>query len=311
MNQLLTFLTAAASNNTTAQNAEDLHETIGEVANEIPQFITKVLDLIKVYGIRLLIALVICFVLKKLINVLIRFMNTVFERSKIDVGVSKFLTSVVKTVCHLGLFFAFVLVMNNGELGGVGTAITAIFTALSLAIGLSLQGSLQNFAGGVLILILKPFKLGDYIVSSGYEGVVESIDIFYTRLLTIDNQMVVLPNGALSNASITNVTREEVRRLDLTVGIEYTEDVSKVKGILLGIIDSKEQVLKDRPINVFINNFEASSISMGLRMWCKTEDFWMLRWDMLESIKEEFDHNGIVIPYNQLDVNVKQMTVIK
>lgn len=277
-----------------------------ELIKKMPTYLENFIEGAKALAINLIIAVVVCIILKKLIQVLLKFLTNVFSKGRMEEGLSKFLISLTRAVCHVGLFFVFVVIINGGKFGGITAAITAIIGSAGLTIGLALQGSLQNFSGGVLILLLKPFKLGDYIIAQGYEGTVETIDIFYTKLLTIDNRMVVLPNGALSNTNITNVTREEVRRLDLMVGIEYSESVARVKEILMRIVESKEAVIKDRPCSVYISDFEASSVKMGIRMWCKTEDYWALKCDMLESIKNAFDENGIVIPFNQLDVNVKQ-----
>lgn len=257
------------------------------------------------FVIHLIIALVIFFVVKKIVNVFLRFLYNVLEKTSLDEGVNRFLISLLRTIIYVLIILSLAQFVGI-EAATITASVTAVIASAGLTIGLALQGSLQNFAGGVLILLLKPFKLGDYIIAQGYEGTVETIDIFYTKLLTIDNQTVVLPNGGLSNTNITNVTREEIRRLDLAIGIEYSENVARVKNILLGIIDSKEKVLKDRDVNVFVSDFLDSSVNIGARMWCKTEDYWTLKWDMLESIKNEFDAAGIVIPFNQLDVNVKQ-----
>jgi len=165
---------------------------------------------------------------------------------------------------------------------------------------------LSNFAGGVLILIVKPFVIGDYIVSGAEEGTVIHIDIFYTRLLTVDNRLVVIPNGSLSNAVITNVTNETIRRVDFKVGIEYGEDIDKVKGILADIATANEKVLKDKPVDIYVDALDASSVNMGLRVWTSSADYWSVKWEILENIKKEFDKNNVSIPFNQLDVNIKQ-----
>lgn len=290
-----------------ANNEQITKEELKEAATKLPGFIDKVFHEIKFYGGWLIFAIVVTILLKKLTKFLLKVVGNGLTRSKVEEGVSKFVISLLRTICYIGIFFLFISIASAGKLSKVAVATTtAIIGSAGLTIGLALQGSLQNFSGGVLILLLKPFKLGDFIIAQGYEGTVETIDIFYTKLLTIDNRMVVLPNGVLSNTNITNVTRENIRRLDLLVGIEYSEDVTRVKALLAKIAESKELVLKDHEIMVFVNDFMDSSVSMGLRVWCKTEDYWPLRWDMLETIKIEFDRAGIVIPFNQLDVNVKQ-----
>ena len=277
-----------------------------ELLQNMQKMLDNFLEGARTLVINLLIAIVVCIILKKLIKYLLKFLSSLFSKGKMEEGLNRFLISLTKTICYVGLFFVFVVILNGGKFGGVTAAVTAIIGSAGLTIGLALQGSLQNFSGGCLILLLKPFKLGDYIIAQGYEGTVETIDIFYTKLLTIDNRMVVLPNGALSNTNITNVTREDVRRLDLVVGIEYSENIGRVKEILTSIVNSKEAVLRDRDISIYVSNFAPSSVDMGIRMWCNTEDYWALKCDMLESIKNAFDENNIVIPYNQLDVNVKQ-----
>lgn len=273
----------------------------------VDKFFEKYGDKIVGYTIRVVIAIVVFLIAKKILNMLMKFLTNVLDRTSMDRGVNRFLVSLVHAVGYAVIVLAIATDVLEFKVSAITASVTAIIASAGLTIGLAFQGSLQNFAGGVLILLLRPFTIGDYIIAQGYEGTVETIDIFYTKLLTIDNRMVVLPNGALSNTNITNVTREDVRRLDLTVGIEYSENVGRVREVLLRIIHSKELILADREVNVYVDAFLDSSVSMGIRVWCKTEDYWTLRWDMLESIKNEFDAEGIVIPFNQVDVNLKEM----
>ena len=170
-----------------------------------------------------------------------------------------------------------------------------------------MQGSLSNLAGGVLILVLKPFKVGEYIIACGEEGTVTSIEILCTKLLTTDNKVVIIPNGSLANSNITNVSREEFRRVDLVLGVSYESDLKLVKNLLQQIGEKHELTLKDEvhPVTVFINEFAASSIDFGFRVWCKNSDYWTVKWGLMEAVKEAFDANKIEIPFNQLDVNMK------
>lgn len=306
MNQIVSYLLTATLSSTPTGEIGDVTEQFEKNVEKLPEFLDKFYEGAKAFALNLLIAVVVVIILKKFIKIFLKFLDRVFERSRLEEGICKFLISLSRTVCYIGVFFVFVGILNGGKFAGITAIITAIVGSAGLAIGLALQGSLQNFSGGVLILILKPFKIGDYIIVEGYEGVVETIDIFYTKLLTIDNRMVVLPNGALSNTNITNVTREEIRRVDLLVGIEYSENIDRVRSVLMKVIEKKPQIIKDREINIYVNNFDASSISMGIRVWCKTEDYWPLRWELLESIKNAFDENNIVIPFDQLDINLKQ-----
>lgn len=195
-----------------------------------------------------------------------------------------------------------------GDIFGIqSTSVVAILGSAGIAIGLALQGSLSNFAGGILLLILKPFKIGDYIIehSNGNEGTVTNIDIFYTKLLTADNKMIAMPNGNLINSSLTNVTNEAIRRLDITVDISYDSDLKKAKQLMEEILIKDEARLEDRDLNVFVSELTNSSVIIGGRMWVKTEDYWPAKWRIIELVKVTFDENNIQIPYQQLDVTIK------
>ena len=199
-----------------------------------------------------------------------------------------------------------VIFMAVTKIGVAASSIVALLGSAGLALGLSLQGSLSNIAGGVILLLLKPFQVGDYIIegNSGKEGTVQAIGIMYTKLLSVDNKAIMIPNGNLSNASITNVTYQEKRRVDLNVGIEYSEDIKKVRKVLNALIEKEPARITDEPVKIYVNEFQASSIDIGIRYWVKTEDYWESRWRVLEEIKEEFDNNNIAIPFEQLDVNL-------
>lgn len=254
------------------------------------------------FGIRLCIFLLIFFVGRKLIKWITKIVKKALQKSSIEESAENFLVSVVKAMLYILL-----VTILAGYLGVGGSSIVAVLGSAGLAIGLALQGSLSNFAGGVLILLLKPFKVGDYIVSSGGEGVVDNIDLFYTKLITGDNKMIVIPNGSITNASITNVTNQPKRRVDLEIGIDYSQNIGVVKEVLLSLTKNHELVLKEEDITVFVSSFDASAITMGLRFWTKTEDYWTAKWDMLEKIKAAFDERGISIPFDQLDVNLVSM----
>lgn len=184
----------------------------------------------------------------------------------------------------------------------------ALVGSVGLTVGLALQGSLSNFAGGVLLLVLKPFIVGDYIVAQGLEGTVTKIDIFYTTVLTVDNRTIVLPNGTLSNGNIVNVTHEPTRRLDLIVPIGYEDDIRKVKALLLSIANHHtEQILQDHDVVVMVSDFGDDAVEIAFRVWVKKEDYWTTRSDLLEEIKYTFDEQHITIPFHQLDVFMKKM----
>ncbi len=268
-------------------------EAIGWLEELIPFLISL--------GKKLLIVLVFLFVARKLIGWLKRVLEKTFSRSELDEGVSKFLLSLT----NISLNVLMVIIAVN-MLGIATGSITAILGSLGVTLGLALQGSLSNLFGGVLILIMKPFKIGDYIVAGTDEGTVEGIDIFYTKLLTVDNRKIVIPNGGLSNQSIVNATNEEVRRLDIKVPIEYSENVGKVKDILWQIVNAQTMILQTPEPIVVVSDLGDSAIIMEVRAWTKTEDYWSLKWKMLEEIKEEFDKENVVIPFNQLEVRLKQ-----
>lgn len=264
-------------------------------------FQAQVPTLIK-FGIRLCIFLFIFFVGRKLIKWITKIVVKALEKSSVEESAENFLVSVVRVLLYIVL-----IMILAGYLGVGGSSIVAILGSAGLAIGLALQGSLSNFAGGVLILLLKPFKVGDYVISADGEGVVNKIDLFYTKLITGDNKLIVIPNGSITNSSITNVTNQPKRRVDLEIGIDYSQNIGVVKEVLLKLAKKHELVLKEEGVTVFVSSFDASAITMGFRFWTKTEDYWTVRWDMLEKIKAAFDEKGISIPFDQLDVNLVAM----
>ena len=224
-----------------------------------------------------------------------------FKIVSYDTTLQTFLLSFIKIGGKVLVIF-----MAVTKIGVAASSIVALLGSAGLALGLSLQGSLSNIAGGVILLLLKPFQVGDYIIegNSGKEGTVQAIGIMYTKLLSVDNKAIMIPNGNLSNASITNVTYQEKRRVDLNVSIEYSEDIKKVRKVLNALIEKEPARITDEPVKIYVNEFQASSIDIGIRYWVKTEDYWESRWRVLEEIKEEFDHNNIAIPFEQLDVNL-------
>ena len=252
--------------------------------------------------IKVVIALAIYFVGAYLIKTLMNITAKAMEKANLDAGVQSFLKSALKIVLYVVLIFILI-----NYFGIATTGLAALFASAGVTVGLALQGSLSNLAGGVLILVLKPFKVGEYIISCGAEGTVASIEILCTKLLTTDNKVVIIPNGALANSNITNVSREEFRRVDFVFGVAYDSDLKLVKNLLQTAGERHELVLKDEEheIKVFINEFAASSIDFGFRVWCKNEDYWTVKWELMEQVKDAFDANNIEIPFNQIDVNMK------
>ncbi len=223
------------------------------------------------------------------------------RRSNADKGVEQFIDSFLK----FGLYT--ILIFSIGKNFGLDTAaVAALLASGGVAIGLALQGSLSNFAGGVLILLLKPFVVGDYIVENltNCEGTVTEIQIFYTKLSTSDNKTIILPNGTLANNSLVNVTNQNTRKLDLTVGISYEADLQKAKSVLNEVLQQEEGILKDQAMQVFVKELGPSAVILGVRGYVNTDDYWPVRWRVLENIKLTLDANEIVIPYQQISVHV-------
>lgn len=252
-------------------------------------------------GIKVLLTLALFWIGRKLIIWIRKIVRNSMERANVDRGVVQFADSLLK----YGMYVLLVLVLAN-NLGIESTSIAALFASAGVAVSLSLQGSLSNFAGGILILVLKPFVVGDYIIedANGNEGTVKEIQIFYTKLATVDNKTIVIPNGTLSNSSLTNVTASEFRQLDLRVGIAYEADLKKAKEVLMDIIEKDSYIVKEKDYNVFVDNLADSAVMMGIRAWVKTEDFFAAKWGLLEKIKLTLDENEIEIPYNQLHVHL-------
>ncbi|HIX16621.1 MAG TPA: mechanosensitive ion channel family protein [Candidatus Hungatella pullicola] len=252
------------------------------------------------FGVKLLIAAVIFFIGSRIIKMIDRMLGKSFTRMDMEISVRKFLLAVLKAVLYCLLLFVIA-----GQLGINSASIVALLGSASIAIGLAIQESLANFAGGVLILVMKPFRVGDYIITEDGEGTVQTIGLVYTVLSTVDNKQVVIPNGTLSNSPLTNVTAMDKRRVDIIIGVDYNTDLKKAKEILNDIYHSHPCVRNDEPIDIFVDNLGTSSITIGGRGWVNSDDYWRTKWDITESIKERFDEAGINIPYNQLEVRLK------
>ena len=245
------------------------------------------------------IFMVVCF---KLVKLLLRILRKSFERSKLDPSVAGFFISAVKIVLNV------LIVLTAASI--VGFQITSFITILGTAgvtLGLALQGSLSNLAGGLLILILKPFRVGDYIVENNThcEGTVVSIDIFYTRLITFDNKSVVRPNGNISNTSLVNVTEHDMRRVDIPFSVAYDSDMEKVKRVTIETIKDVDGYLPDEQILFYIDEFADSGINMYVKFYATIEKFFDAKWDAMWKLKKAFDENDIEIPFNQMDVHMK------
>lgn len=254
-------------------------------------------------GVRIVLALVFFFIGVQFVKLLRRIIKRSLEKANADVGVTQFIDSFIK----IGTYAVLIMVIAT-SFGVDAASIIAVFGSAGVALGLALQGSLSNLAGGVLILILKPFKVGDYIIedTNKNEGTVTEIQIFYTKLTTPDNKVIVLPNGTLANSSLTNVTHAPHRRNEMKIGISYDSDIKTAKKVLQELLDNDSAVLQDMDKLVFVDELADSSVVIGVRCWFKNEDFWTGRWRLLEEAKYALEKNGISIPYPQLDVHIQQ-----
>ena len=281
-----------------AEKAKDFVENPGIIMN----WLKGVLPNFFSFLIQLLIALVLFWIGKKIIKWIVKVASSAMERAKVDKSVANFLGQLIR----YGLYFVLVFVLLGIFGVGTGSAV-AILGSLGVTVGLALQGSLSNFAGGVLILILKPFGIGDYIVDgSGKEGTVSSISIFYTTLTTVDNKVILIPNGSLMNSTITNVSKMDKRRVHLIVGVAYEADVAEVKAALQEVVAGEDRILRDLPVQIFVDELADCSVNYGIRVWVPASDYWAVRWQLTENIKLKLDEKNISIPYPQLDVQIKK-----
>ena len=251
------------------------------------------------FGYRLFAAAVILLIGSRVIKFTSKFLKRTLDKMGLEIGISRFLVSVAKA------FQYGILIFIAAEKIGISSAsIIALLGSAGIAIGLALQGTLTNLAGGVLILVTKPFKVGDYIISQGGEGQVSNIGVVYTTLVSADNRKIVIPNGTLSNEPMTNVTGMGKRRVDISVGIGYTADLKKAKEILQRLFEEHPLVLKEEPIQVFVDSLGDSAVLIGGRAWAASENYWECRWNITEAVKLEYDKAGIEIPFNQIDVHM-------
>lgn len=281
-------------------------DEIGNAAEKelgiLEQYVTDSLPKLLDFAIDVILAAVVFAIGTRVIKWLVKIVKGSMERANVEQGVLTFIGSLLKYV----LYFVLVLVILS-QFGVTASSVIAVLGSAGLTVGLALQGSLSNFAGGVLILLLKPFVVGDYIIENAdkMEGTVAEITIFYTKLLTVDNKAIMIPNGTLSNSSIVNVTAMNKRRLDLLFGVAYDSDIKKVKEILERVAIGDEAIIKDEPTNVFVSELKDSYVEVGARGWVKKEDYWNAKWRITENVKLEFDKEGISIPFPQVEVTMK------
>lgn len=281
------------------ENLQEVAENPGMIRTWLEGLVPDILN----FAFQMVLAIMIYVIGSKIIKWLVKLVGRSLDRAGADEGVKQFVKPLVKYGLYVLLIF-----MIMGVFGIATTSAVAVLGSAGVAIGLALQGSLSNFAGGVLILVLKPFRVGDYIIedTNKNEGIVSEISIFYTKLHTTDNRVIVIPNGILSNSSLTNVTNLDRRRLDLLIGISYESDIRTAKDILYKLVSEEPSRLPEEEPVVYVSELGASSVDLGARIWVKTEEYWSTRWRLMEKIKYAFDENGIEIPYQKVDVQIKQ-----
>mgnify|MGYP001229460164 FL=1 len=261
-------------------------------------FIEKIFEVLPTIIIRGIIVIILFSIWPKLTDILIKTYKKALRKRNVDPLLESFTSSMIKTLMYVILFFLVV-----GIAGVKATSLVTVLGTAGLAVGLALQGSLANLAGGMLILFFKPFTKDEYIVaSSGVEGTVDKIQILYTILTTPDNRVVIVPNSQLANNAITNVSRNPERRLDMVFSVSYDTPTEKVKEILNRVANDHPAVLKDKPINIRMNVQNASSLDFIFRVWVKKENYWEAKFDFTEIVKAEFDANNIEIPYQKIDI---------
>ena len=288
------------------QTVEDISENIKSGA--LQTYLNELPDKLIAMGVKVLLTFIIVLVGIKLIKMFRKAVSKALNKANVEKGVIQFTDSLIKTV--LTILLVLWVAVNFGV---EATSIAALISSVSIAIGLALQGSLSNFAGGILILLLKPFKVGDYIKEDTHsnEGTVKEINLFYTKLLSYDNKTIVLPNGILANSSMVNFSDDGKRRLDLRISISYDADIKTAREVIEKVVDENKLILSDLQKNVFVADLSESCVTLGVRCFVKADEYFKARWGLLEDIKYAMDENGITIPYPQLDVHIKDKVKAK
>ncbi len=265
------------------------------------EMLDKIYQLLTVYGLKVLAALAIFFIGRWVAKGVRKLVERMMTKGKVDPTLVTFTSN----MAYIGLL-AFIVIAALGQLGIQTTSFIAILGAAGLAVGLALQGSLSNFAAGFLLIIFRPFKVGDLIEAAGVFGVVEAIQIFTTQLKTADNKTVIVPNAKLTDDNIVNWTVKGTRRVDMVFGIGYDDDIDKARSLMAGIIAEDSRILKTPAPQISVSELADSSVNFVVRPWVKVEDYWGVHFDLTEKIKKAFDANGVSIPFPQRDVHVYQ-----
>lgn len=278
---------------------KELEKNVELITKDIKSYIPdNIVEIVASYAFSLLMALLIFVIGKWAVNKIVKLLGKVLRKVK---GMDETLIKFLENIVYYALMIV-VILTALGKLGVETTSFLAILGAAGLAIGLALKDSLGNFASGVMIILFKPFKVGDFVTAGGVTGSVSEVGIFNSVFITGDNQKIIVPNSAITSSSITNVNAFDTRRVDLVVGISYDDDIKKVKEILTNILNSNEKVLIEKGITVAVSELADSSVNFVVRAWVNTPDYWDAKFGLTESIKTTFDKEGITIPYPQQDV---------
>lgn len=289
------FLLASNVSEEVESGLNELNKEVSALTGTLDKMADKLID----FGWHLLIAIAIFAVGKVVIRLIRKLVKNIFKKSNADEGVVKFVDSLVKFVGYV-----IVLIIICSEIGIETTSFITLLGTAGLSIGLALQGSLSNFAGGVLILLSKPFIIGDYVMINGEEGTVTKIDIVYTTLVKADNRVIKCPNGEVANNTIINYTNQDGRRVDVKFSIHYDADIEQAKDIVKQVIENSPYTLKDKPNDVVVMLLDESGVNLETRAWVQPKDYWDAYFYLNEHIKTELEKNDIIIPYNQLEVHV-------
>jgi len=269
-----------------------MEDLLGENATIINEYVIP-------WGINILMAIAVYVIGRWIIKLVVKSVNKLMVRSKVDDSLRRFAGSIISAALTI-----VVIIAALEQLGVDTTSVLAVFAAAGLAVGLALKDSLSNFAAGVMLIVFKPFKVGEVITAAGVTGSVEAIRVFNTMMRTGDNQEITVPNSHIYGGTITNITARETRRIDLVIGIGYDDNIGKARALLEDILSNDPAILKDPAPTIMVMELGESSVDLAVRPWVKTGDYWAVRSDLLQTIKETFDNNGISIPYPQRDLHV-------
>ncbi len=300
MSLFIPFLAQDIAQDSTATAMQSVTELVTKVSSmPTDALISWLVSATLSVGSKILIALVVYYIGSWIIKKIVGVTTKLFEKRGVEISLSQFIVSLIKISLTIILIFSVI-----GVLGIDTTSFLAIFASAGLAVGMALSGTLQNFAGGVLILFLKPFKVGDVIEAQGYTGTVKEISLFSTLLNTPDNRMIIIPNGGLSTGSINNFSKESTRRVVWTFGVAYGTDFERAKTVIADVIEKHPMTLKDQDVSIVLSELADSSVNLTAKAWCSASDYWTLLFDINEQIYARFNAEGIEFPFPQMDVHL-------